>query len=572
MSVPTQAAYGPLSKTWYLTAAPYNTYIFSYNEKAKMLVPIPGLNPNNCPANRVLRETSHKLYPDVNPGVRNPMVSVYDEVSFINGYIDPNASIFAVYTNTLSYFSKRGTDISGVANTGPPVYTSGPMNTLSGYLAGAYVIPKLYNTGFGQVVYNNTSANADVFIDPFNGNVFEVDVTPSMTALSGTITCWLRSATNPSVDLTPPKGQIISVLFINTSANSPTIQFSPGTTYGFYTTTPIVLPPNTASNIYFTINGLDAYPLEGGGGGSATNTGATGSTGTTGPYGTGFTGNTGITGPMGLTGPTGYTGVTGPKGDAINTGATGSTGPTGYTGTTGPRGDAANTGATGSTGPTGYTGITGPAGDAANTGATGSTGTTGPYGTGFTGATGNIGATGSTGPTGRTGNTGPGYTGPTGPVGITGPTGTAGSGAASVAQYYANGTQAINSTNIWTTLLFNNGPTTTTIGNVGLTYNTGTGLFLNNTGSTIVLSVSVTIGELNMTYTLISYGTFSDVGSGGTLPSPGTFIVNAPSGTTHSGPSAVFPLVAGQSFSVATYVAASKTPTSSTRITIARLI
>ena len=263
-----QSAYNPLSKRWYLTAAAYDSYIFNYDQAAGALVAIPGVTSGNCPVNRVLRETGRKLFPDANPGVINPMVAVYDEISFLHGYIDPNAAIFVVYTTDLPYFQPRGIDpITRLPNSGPPVYTQGVIQTApTGYLSGGFSTLTLYNTGFTQVPYTNTSANADIFVNPYLANVFEVNVTTAESALTGTLTCYLRSANDPTNDLTPPEGQIISILFVNSGTNSISAVFSPGSTKGFMSSGPVTLTAGTATTVYFTLNGADAYQLTAGGG------------------------------------------------------------------------------------------------------------------------------------------------------------------------------------------------------------------------------------------------------------------------------------------------------------------
>ncbi len=51
-----------------------------------------------CPTARILRENGKKLYPSAHNGVNTYMVGVFDPVSFLSGYIDPNnSSVFAVY-------------------------------------------------------------------------------------------------------------------------------------------------------------------------------------------------------------------------------------------------------------------------------------------------------------------------------------------------------------------------------------------------------------------------------------------------------------------------------------------
>jgi hypothetical protein len=380
MSLPIQAGYNSLSRRSFIAAAEFSTQFFSYVSSVNRggrtigsLVPVTGATSTTCPAGRLLRETGRKLYPDINPGITSVMIAVYDSVSLLTGYIDPNSAIFALYNTDNSYTSPRGyIPFTSTLNSGPPIYTQGPV--IGTYIAGGFLVIPLYNPSFPLVPYNNTTADAYVFINPYLANVFQLDVTSAQTALTGTIHCFLRDPTKPTQDLVPPNGELISVICANNGTNSPTIYWEPGTTNGFYSTTSPVIAANTAQTFAFSLNGIDAYIFSSSGGSA------------------GYTGATGITGPTGTTGPTGL------NGSATNTGATGTTGTTGPTGVTGPPGTATSTGATGPVGLTGYTGPTGIPGTATATGATGPEGVTGP--TGPTGTTGNTGNIGSTGPTG----------------------------------------------------------------------------------------------------------------------------------------------------------------------------
>lgn len=69
----------------------------------------------NCPVNRVLRENGRRLFPDANPGVTVLLVGVYDAISGLSGFIDPNSSKFALFS-------------SDRAN-----YLADPLNPVSGY-------------------------------------------------------------------------------------------------------------------------------------------------------------------------------------------------------------------------------------------------------------------------------------------------------------------------------------------------------------------------------------------------------------------------------------------------------
>ena len=93
----------------------------------------------NCPANRVLRANGKKLYPPglitanstsasagPYPGVTTYMVGVYDPVTGLSGYIDPNSQVFAVYNTDKPEYVPRGLNPNGGAvDQGPPVYSLG---------------------------------------------------------------------------------------------------------------------------------------------------------------------------------------------------------------------------------------------------------------------------------------------------------------------------------------------------------------------------------------------------------------------------------------------------------------
>lgn len=101
---------------------------------------------SNCPANRVLRENGRKLYPSglyvannttygaPNPGVTTYMVGVYDPVTGLNGFIDPNSKVFAPYNTDKPEYVPRGINPNGNAEVdlGPPVYTLGAVTAGSG--------------------------------------------------------------------------------------------------------------------------------------------------------------------------------------------------------------------------------------------------------------------------------------------------------------------------------------------------------------------------------------------------------------------------------------------------------
>jgi len=55
----------------------------------------------NCPVGRVVHSNGKRLYPNVHPNITKVWVGVFDPISFLNGYIDPTDSTWAVYDTTL---------------------------------------------------------------------------------------------------------------------------------------------------------------------------------------------------------------------------------------------------------------------------------------------------------------------------------------------------------------------------------------------------------------------------------------------------------------------------------------
>ena len=106
----------------YVTAL--NTSTFKQEGKLVAITTSPNgatLSATNCPAGRVLRENGRKLYPGVNPGLlsgdtyqgtanfqaateaaNHMWVGVFDSVTGVKGFINPNASTFAVYNSDKS--------------------------------------------------------------------------------------------------------------------------------------------------------------------------------------------------------------------------------------------------------------------------------------------------------------------------------------------------------------------------------------------------------------------------------------------------------------------------------------
>jgi hypothetical protein len=125
------------SKRAYVATGVFNSAFFSYtgtrdvnNVIQYALGPVSGASSANCVAGHILKENGRKLVPGANPGVTNYMVGVFDSSSLLNGFIDPNNNLFAVYSTDLPNFVGRGVDtVNGPDGTtndmGSPVFTNG---------------------------------------------------------------------------------------------------------------------------------------------------------------------------------------------------------------------------------------------------------------------------------------------------------------------------------------------------------------------------------------------------------------------------------------------------------------
>jgi len=162
----------------------------------------------NCPANRILRENGRRLNKDANPGLSTLLVGVYDSVSGLSGFIDPNSPRFAVYNGDKSVFQDNGVDPNGgLVDQGPPIYTRGTVTAGSGLTvtsggatitaggltvtAGGATITAggltLSAGGITQKVVTLSAAGSQT-LDLSLGNVFYLPVATALTAATYTLT------------------------------------------------------------------------------------------------------------------------------------------------------------------------------------------------------------------------------------------------------------------------------------------------------------------------------------------------------------------------------------------------
>ena len=121
----------------YISIRPFNTFFWTYSVSSTFdggdyvttgtLANVTGATATTCPAGRVLRENGKRLYPGVNPGVDSVLVGVFDDKTFLNGFIDPNARVFQ--TQSTDFAPTLSDPVDGAGNgtrdLGNGVYTRG---------------------------------------------------------------------------------------------------------------------------------------------------------------------------------------------------------------------------------------------------------------------------------------------------------------------------------------------------------------------------------------------------------------------------------------------------------------
>jgi len=134
-------------KSW-ISTMPFHEAIFRYSygldesvmREVGTFSLIPGANPDTCPAGRIVFENGRKSHPangnfrGANDGAITYGVGVFDPISGISGFINPNGSYFAINNaDKPNYLTGQSTDpITGRPNLGTPVLTNGFILSVSG--------------------------------------------------------------------------------------------------------------------------------------------------------------------------------------------------------------------------------------------------------------------------------------------------------------------------------------------------------------------------------------------------------------------------------------------------------
>ena len=157
MSISVNGVQDDNSKLSYITTAAFNGSIYQYTTQLNgttfttegqltAITTLPSgaaVTSTNCPAGRILRVTGRKLYPSANPGLavgdkyngsvvgttatNHMWVAVFDSVTGLRAFIDPNSSGFAVYSTDRNRAFIDAAETAGGTPTrlGPSIYTAG---------------------------------------------------------------------------------------------------------------------------------------------------------------------------------------------------------------------------------------------------------------------------------------------------------------------------------------------------------------------------------------------------------------------------------------------------------------
>ena len=164
------ASHQDTSRRSYITSGAFNEHFYTYSiNESDVFNPIGSLvpvtsDPGLCPSGRVLRETGRKLYPGVHPNITNMMVMVYDDQTLLKGFINPNYSLFSVFSTDKSYFISNSTEPTGSSGNNVAILATAQL----GYATNVSQVQQLtsksttvpLNGPSGTIITNGANLNA----------------------------------------------------------------------------------------------------------------------------------------------------------------------------------------------------------------------------------------------------------------------------------------------------------------------------------------------------------------------------------------------------------------------------
>jgi hypothetical protein len=215
------ASYEGPNKRSYISISSFNNDFFVYTSvidatkrRIYSLRVNPDANASNCPVGRVLIENGRKLFAGTNDAVTTYMVGVFDPVSFLSGFIDPNSPVYAVYNTDLPSFIPRGVDPGpgGLVDNGPPVLTNSSVDAKTYIHAGTNVQAGTYMQA-GTYISSGTYMQAGTYVSTGTGLI-------SATGQNrvGVITNYPVSTNTATINLNVGASQVHQVTFTGANA------------------------------------------------------------------------------------------------------------------------------------------------------------------------------------------------------------------------------------------------------------------------------------------------------------------------------------------------------------------
>ena len=178
--------YPSVPRRSYLSSEPFNTAIYSYSTALVNLVYVGTLSllstatAGNCPAGRVLHETGKKLFPGANAGINDYMVSVYDPISMLTGFINPNQPFFSLMNTDRANFL-----LDGPSGAGTGLSASGRANAL--YTRGDVLAGGRMDLSGNALIYGGMSTIGNEYVSTFTSTIGKLSVDGKVAFPAGVV-------------------------------------------------------------------------------------------------------------------------------------------------------------------------------------------------------------------------------------------------------------------------------------------------------------------------------------------------------------------------------------------------